>query len=254
VIVDNKSTDDSITILLRENINIEYFLILSEKNEGYAKGNNLGLKYICENTSCKYCFVCNPDIIINKGSIEKSLLNFKEFDKCAIVGGQMYDFNNRKSISAWRLPNIVDDIILSSSLLVKFIGNPVLYKSLDKVQKVDVIQGAFFAMKLDFLKEINFFDPGTFLYGEERILAYKLKKNYYNSVFDPEISFGHSIGKSINKKYSSNIKTFNLLSNSRYYYYKNIRKKKMHAYFFFLFSKIFLIEKVIISFYLKIRK
>ena len=45
VIVDNASPNESAEMLKKENRNRNYVLIESDKNAGYAVGNNIGMRY-----------------------------------------------------------------------------------------------------------------------------------------------------------------------------------------------------------------
>lgn len=63
--VDNCSTDDSVK-QLKKLKNIE--LIALDTNEGYAAGNNAGLKYLYEQ-ECDNYIISNPDIIIDKRNL-----------------------------------------------------------------------------------------------------------------------------------------------------------------------------------------
>ncbi|HRM91557.1 MAG TPA: glycosyltransferase, partial [Thomasclavelia ramosa] len=64
-VVDNCSTDDSVK-QLKKLKNIE--LIALDTNEGYAAGNNAGLKYLYEQ-ECDNYIISNPDIIIDKRNL-----------------------------------------------------------------------------------------------------------------------------------------------------------------------------------------
>lgn len=183
VIVDNCSTDDSKTIL-ESNFNEEesIFLLFNNCNSGYAAGNNVGFKFVRENLKdVKYSFVMNPDIKIQDISVIYNMINaLKNDDKLAAVTAlTIYNGKLRfPNDAAWKM---VDKkyLILSGTILGKIIKPNIRYKKLDinsdNVAYVDIIQGCFFAIKMNIIEEIGFLDENTFLYGEEIILAKKLK-------------------------------------------------------------------------------
>jgi len=64
LIVDNASPNESYEILKKQFDGVEdVFGIKNNMNQGYAKGNNFGVKYIEKNFSeCKYVAITNPDV------------------------------------------------------------------------------------------------------------------------------------------------------------------------------------------------
>lgn len=74
IVVDNASPNESaIELQQHSEKNNDFILIKSDKNGGYASGNNLGLRYAVK-SGFKYSLVINNDIEINSYStIEKML-------------------------------------------------------------------------------------------------------------------------------------------------------------------------------------
>ena len=96
--------------------------------------------------------------------------------------------------------------------------------SIDDVNKIDVVDGSFFGIKYDLFKSLGFFDENTFLYYEENILGYKIKKAKHQSYIlnykNPPI---HAHKESITStiKFRKNWKIYN---KSRKYYCINYLK------------------------------
>ena len=89
IVIDNKSTDDSVLHLR----NREFVFIESNKNYGYAKGNNIGLRYSYDK-GYKYSLILNSDIVID----DKELLNklkkvLENDDLIATVNPDIYSPN-----------------------------------------------------------------------------------------------------------------------------------------------------------------
>ena len=103
-------------------------------------------------------------------------------------------------------------------------------------------------IKTNIFYEINLFDENTFLYGEENIIAYKLREKSYKNVILNTCVFYHEHSVSINKTFNSYIERYNILYNSLSYYNKNYLKTGIIANCFFKFIwKITNIEKALIS-------
>src|SRR5690606_2787886 len=71
IIVDNASDDGSVEFIREKFPDIK--LISNEKNLGFSKANNIGLK----NAGGKYLLLLNPDTIVQEDTLEK-MINFFE--------------------------------------------------------------------------------------------------------------------------------------------------------------------------------
>ena len=249
LIVDNFSSDHSFEVLLNEfqdNQNIE--VIQTQKNGGYGYGNNWGIKHLQQTYNPEFIIISNPDITANVAIIPEMLKTFQVDKKIAAVSVQMVNSNNKPQLSAWTLPNLFDDIILSVGLLKAIFGNPVEYPKTLKPRYVDVLQGAFFMIKSKAMNEIGGYDEKIFLYGEERILGFKLKEIGYKLYFLPHLSFIHQVGKTINKIFPSKLSKFRILQKSRRHYHKKyLKQNRIKLFIFDIFTLIGIIEKWILD-------
>ena len=117
-----------------------------------------------------------------------------------------------------------------------------------KASQVDVIAGAFFLVKTQVMKNIDFFDPRTFLYWEEDILAYKLKDKGYENYILNEKTFIHNHSVSINKSVKSVQKRLELAEESKKHYMKEYLKAGRFMMFldrvtFFIGKKMYVLFK-----------
>ena len=250
VIVDNHSTDGSINKLNKEFSKKKFIdIIETQNNLGYGAGNNFGVKYIKNKYQIEFILICNPDVKFNVNIIPDIIDTFNINNVIAAISIQMFNENNKKELSAWKLPTLADDLILSISALKKLNRNPIEYSNLLKPQYVDVLQGAFFIIKLKAFNKINGFDEDIFLYGEERILGHKLKKHGYKLYFLPKLKFIHKVGATINKNFHNKRSKYLMLQNSRRHYHKKYLKKNWLSLLIFdLFTMIGYVEKFIIDF------
>ena len=65
----------------------EFKLIETNKNLGYAGGNNVGLKYALEQNA-DFVWVVNPDIVVDQDSLKEALKVMTKDDKIAVVGSK----------------------------------------------------------------------------------------------------------------------------------------------------------------------
>ena len=92
IVIDSNSEDKSVD-LIRETLR-EYKgaqkVILSDKNLGYAKGNNLGIKQ----SKGDYVVILNPDIVLDKDFIQKIIDTFEKDKKIGSVQAKILQLNH----------------------------------------------------------------------------------------------------------------------------------------------------------------
>lgn len=256
LVVDNNSTNNSYKILKKYETD-KVKVIKTEKNGGYAYGNNYGIKYAKKYFNAEYLIISNPDVFFEEIVINKMIEVLNSNDKIAIVAPKLINRNNANDMKGWKLPNYWMNICQLSIILNKVFASFFKYNDdyfNDKLSIVDVVPGSFFMIKTKIFYEINLFDENTFLYGEENIIAYKLKEMSYKNIIINTCSFYHEHSASINKTFDSYIKRYNILYRSLNYYNKKYLKTgNMKNLFFWFVWKISTVEKGLISFirYLK---
>lgn len=220
IVVDNKSTDDSVEKLKKyENRKIR--IIEAKENKGYASGNNVGVKYLLENYDVENIIISNPDIIVREEEIKK-LVNALEKKDIAVIAPNVKE---PLGISrGWKLPTFASELVSNIPFFRRFEMSLLSYPEKEyekKFTKVDVIKGCFFIIKKEVLEDIGYFDENTFLYYEEIIMAKKLKEKGYKTYVDNEVTVIHALSQSVDKNVKR-IKKFKILKESQYYYEKYI--------------------------------
>lgn len=222
LIVDNKSTDDSV-IQLKKVLSSKTSLICTEKNGGYGYGNNCGIQYLKKKFKSKFILLANPDVLIEEKTLI-SLENFLSMHKnYAIVAPLMLNTAKREQYNtAFRIPNIVE-YLMSFDLLISKFFKPFFYKDIDKNKDyldVGAVSGSLFLMDVDKMIHCGMFDEGLFLYCEEHVLGIKMKNAGYKTALLPKESFIHVHSVSINKSFKSLLSKNALMSRSRLYVLK----------------------------------
>lgn len=176
IIVDNNSYDKQI---LNESVpNKKCTIIYSSSNEGYSRGNNIGLRYIHKNNLGKFVFISNPDVEFEASLCISMYETLLEYDEITCVTGIMKNsFTNNSNNSYWRKTEYLDDLMSLMYFTSKHVNkyNKYTYLIKKNLAIVDTIPGSFFALKLDDFINIELFDERIFLYHEEDIIAAKLK-------------------------------------------------------------------------------
>jgi len=200
IIVDNKSSNDSVEKLInwlqiksskvslqfsfnkKECSNFlidkkEYIFIQSDKNNGYASGNNIGISYAMDIYNSDFFWILNNDTIVYSDSLSNlvsySILNKDR--KLGIIGSKLIYYYNQNFIQGiggkyniWtgKGTHIGD-------------GLPVINKDIDKynINDIDYIIGASLFISNIFVNDIGLLNEEYFLYYEEIdwVLRGKLK-------------------------------------------------------------------------------
>lgn len=233
ILVDNLSTDNSFEIFKKLNIqNLD--LIKTPFNGGYAYGNNYGFKFAYNNYHFDSVIFSNPDVYLDEKTLIK-LQNFLEkLPNCAQISCMMNSPNLRVHNSAWKLPKFSHNLFSLFFPLRKLHFKKYMVNN-DDVLKVDVLNGAFFLITTKAFLDVGLFDESTFLYGEENILAFKLKQKGYNNYLIKDSYFFHLEEISINKSFKDQKKKYQFMYKSNVIYnnkYLKVNFLQKTIYFF----------------------
>jgi GT2 family glycosyltransferase len=222
-IVDNCSTDDSfekLCMLQSDSIDV----IASGRNGGYAFGNNVGCRYLKEHYGVDIIFIANPDTEFDAETIEALKDAFIKYPQYAILSATMHDTNGNVSDRSYiYLPSFMQNLLLCFYIYNRIYR--LLYSCKincdSEVMDIDAAQGSFFAIRVDVLEKIGYFDEGTFLFYEEMCLAMKIRE--YNGnlkigmLINQSYVHHHSV---IIKNSMSAMKTYKIYLNSKMYFEK----------------------------------
>ena len=171
VVVDNQSSDDTITIIKKEYPQV--YLIEAKENLGFGKANNIGLKLALENNA-DFVFLLNQDAWVEPDTFGE-LINVwhnnreKNFGILSPIHLSLkphtLDFSYSLYLSGGNCPDFISDLYFNNS------------KPLYEIQFVNA---AGWLISGQCLQYIGGFDPLFFHYGEDndycrRVLFHKFK-------------------------------------------------------------------------------
>jgi GT2 family glycosyltransferase len=239
ILVDNNSEDNSCKLLEESNFN-NLTLIKSDKNLGFGKANNLGIKKALG----EYIFLLNPDTIL-LNNVVKIFFDFMEEtikDNIGAVGGMLLYEDNEIQESFGNFPSITQVLFeFGLNRIFKNYYNQKLatgIKNYDLVkQEVPYLCAASIFFKKDVLEEVGAFDEDFFLYYEDTELCYRLKKAGYKIYFIPTAKVKHFQGKSDSPSLNKTL----IIEKHKYLFYKKCygNKKEFLAKSLYLVKYIF---------------
>jgi GT2 family glycosyltransferase len=243
ILVDNASTECDASKFLEEFPQIT--LIKSDKNGGFAYGNNLGI----EKAKGQYILLLNSDCILKEDSISKSLDFMKDQPDIGVLGCRLvfpdgkvqYSVRKFKSIK-WELFNIFRFIpyALSYKKRAKLMLGK--YFRYDQNIGCDWIGGAFFLMPRVVIEKLpgQKLDDRFFMYGEDQLWCMQIKELGYRIVFFAGTTVVHIHSGST--KVSKQIGTRKLMAKHELEIMK-IRKGK--GFYYYCYKTIFLITETV---------
>ena len=169
--------------------------VVSETNDGYAQGNNKGLRFAYHDDEINRIMILNNDVLFVEDIIGKLIKYQDELPNCAIISPILYKKGLKEiDLTCARLNPTCWEIILfhlfSNKNIFGFKNRMdqrtflLLSRSYENKSliEVELPSGSCMLFKRELMDEITIFDPNTFLYSEENILFKQIasigKKNY----------------------------------------------------------------------------
>ena len=189
IIVDNASTDGS-REYVREHFP-EVKLLVSDKNLGFAGGNNIGAR----EARGDYLLLLNNDTVLLNG-INPAIDLLENNKSIGIVGAMMLDGNKDYSLSAGNFPSPMRLIkitsVYKSSGYFKTGNFP--QENQESGHIVNWVAGSFLLMPLSLWQKLGGLDEGYFMYGEDVDFCRRALDAGYSTAYTPSVSYIHYCG------------------------------------------------------------
>lgn len=220
VLVDNKSTDNSLERLKDQESN-KVHVVCAKKNGGYGSGNNVGIEYLRKNYSCDYIIIANPDVIFDESVIKKMVNEFDE--DTVIVAPLTLDSKKERQLPiAWKVPTVKDYFLFSSIVLNKIFKPfqyPIQFFNTD-ICEVDCVQGCLFMLNNSLIED-KLYDENIFLFFEESCIGKQFKDKGYKTKLLMNVDYIHNHSVSINKAFNSEARKRKITLDSFYTYFED---------------------------------
>lgn len=202
------------------------FVVSTNKNIGYANGNNFGFQWAKKNGIIKRdLLILNNDITIqNVTDLFKVQFEFNSIPDIGVLSPKI--IHKKKGMLQGPYKNININMVIIESYLpfLKYIRLKQEEKwreNIDKTTKVERTMGSFLYLSSALFEKVGGFDKNTFLGSEEEIFAEKLKLQNKYFYYFPGVSVLHD-HKYSTQKLGLNV-TKRHFRNSKLYFYKNYK-------------------------------
>jgi GT2 family glycosyltransferase len=218
-VADNASPDGS-AAMVRERFPSVH-LIASERNGGYAYGNNLGLRaagfggQADRGPRFRHALLLNPDTLAPPGSLE-ALVRFLDTDPSIGVCGPRVERPDGRLDRAGRrsAPTPLVSFYHLAGLAKLFPRSPrfarynLTFLPEDRQADVDSVVGACMLIRGQALESAGLMDERFFMYGEDLDLCLRIRAAGWRVVYYPGVRLIHHKGRSTRKSSERMIREF----------------------------------------------
>lgn len=193
IYVDNGSADDSVEFVKQ---NYPYIFCLDTgKNNGFAKGNNIGIKEALSDKSVEYIALLNSDATLAKYWVENLLAFSKGKKNVAAMQGITLDYYNHNIIDSTHLYVARNSQATQGSCRERFVGIPSSFTTFG----VNCAAAMFTRQFIEDQPYKKFFDETMFMYLEDVDVALRsINMGYKN--YCVKDTYAYHMGSASSKK------------------------------------------------------
>lgn len=205
IIVDNNSANESVeqlTKLYKDEGNIH--LLVSKSNQGYARGNNIGIEYAINSLKVARVLLVNNDVLLLQEDYLERLSEIEYSNDIGAIGTKILDSQNGDQNPIYNVKSfreacigplynmpIFQPVFKLRRVLKKKRANSISSKGISEEVNVTkgsyILHGSVILLTENYLKMYPGLYPKTFMFFEENILDYLMKRHnlkafYYDSL------------------------------------------------------------------------
>jgi GT2 family glycosyltransferase len=182
IIVDNGSTDDSVTRI--RNTHPDVLLLESGKNLGFAGGNNIGIRYALTH-GADYVWLLNNDTKPTPNAVSALVAKALSDERLGAVASICYQANAPSVVQAW-----------AGSRVNLWIGYGRLCTEPQDDDWLHSLNGTSMLISRQALEDVGLFDEAFFLYWEDTEFSLRLRKKGWRIGAAPESCVLHKVSAS----------------------------------------------------------
>ena len=199
-VVDNNSIDGSVEMVQQKFP--QTIIIANKENVGFSIANNQGIRV----STGKYVLLLNPDTVVSEDTFSKTITFLNQHSNAGGLGVRMIDGKGKF------LPESKRGLPTPSVAFYKIFGLSALFPKSkkagryhlgflpeNKINKVDILSGAYMMMRKEALDKVGLLDEAFFMYGEDIDLSYRIQLGGYDNYYFPETKIIHYKGESTKK-------------------------------------------------------
>lgn len=251
IVVDNGSPNNSgIELLKFYGDNPKIKIILNEKNLGFTDGNNVGFRYAKHLNNADFIALINNDTIIQQHNFIEAIIKKSKNTPFHILGPDIISssgnhqnpvFNKLSTLPA--VENYISHYrkvlflnYLASDKFLEKLKKSIFPKSNLHIENVNIKQdhsveqmgitlhGSALIFSRSFIDNYDGLYPGPFMYGEEAILDFIVRRDNLMTLYSPDIKIIHKDDSSTNYVFKKELKKKEILFKTFYTIFKGSAK------------------------------
>lgn len=196
-VVDNASTDGSAAMMAQEFSGVR--LIASERNGGYAYGNNLALReFLARPNPPRALMLLNTDTRVPPDALRRLMDFLDTHPDVGVVGPKLVRADGSLDLACRRsfpTPEISFYRMLGLSQLwprsPRFGRYNLTFLDENEITEVDSVVGAAMIIRTRALQQAGLLDESFFMYGEDLDLALRIKQHGWKVFYNPHAQIVH---------------------------------------------------------------
>ena len=151
--------------IVENNCENPIIFIQSRKNDGFAAGNNIGIKYAIKKNDFSYIWLLNNDTVIEKNSLN-NIFKYAQKKKTGITGSALMYYKNPSVVQAY------------GGHINTFFGTGSHILDIDAIdEKLNYIVGASFLISREVIDTLGLLPEEYFLYYEETDYCFNAQRH-----------------------------------------------------------------------------
>jgi hypothetical protein len=183
IVVDNGSVRDEAKVL-KQRFGSYVNIIQNDKNYGFAKGCNIGMKEVL-NKGTDYVLLLNNDTVVAPNFLEELIVVTQRDPKIGIAGGKVYVYQNPEMV--WFAGGFLNHQAGNFTARQAWVDSG----QFDEVLEVGWITGCFMLLSRQVLLTIGMFDERFFFGGEDLDLCIRAASRGFRILFVPASKIWH---------------------------------------------------------------
>jgi len=195
IVVDNDSADDSADMVEADFPCVE--LIRSDRNLGFAAGNNLAMSA----ARAPVLLLLNSDTLVPRGALSGLLRTIQADPSTGVAGPRLEKGDGELELSCGRPPGLIPEIV--HKLLLHRVFPYFRFGRWHHRSRRDVgwVTGACFMVRREAVDGAGPLDDSMFMCYEDLEWCMRLRGAGWNIVYDPASTVIHLEGRSINQRF-----------------------------------------------------
>ncbi|MBV9121624.1 MAG: glycosyltransferase family 2 protein [Chloroflexi bacterium] len=210
IVVDNRSNDGSAEMV--ESDFPEVRLIVSPQNDGFAAGNNRGIRAA---SGSDYVMLLNPDTVVGRDSLRDLVAFMDAHPEAGVVGPKLVKGDGTLDLACRRSfpdPRIafyhafgLDRLFPKSPEFARY---NLTFLDENVLAEVDCVVGAAMLVRREAVERAGLLDESFYMYGEDLDWAYRLSQAGWKVFYNPAVVIVHYKGQSSKQRKVRSILAF----------------------------------------------